>query len=195
MDTLFPFLINSILLGIGLAMDAFTVSMANGLSAPKMPRRMRISIPLVFAVFQFMMPLIGWYCVRKIAELFTSFQSAIPWIALVLLLFIGGKMLAEGIRGSDTGDADILLKPGELVIQGVATSIDALSVGFTISDYHVGRALAASLIIGGVTYIICSCGLRIGQRFGVRLAGKASILGGIILIGIGIEIFVTGLAG
>jgi putative Mn2+ efflux pump MntP len=195
MDTLFPFLINSILLGIGLAMDAFTVSMANGLSAPKMPRRMRISIPLVFAVFQFMMPLIGWFCVRKIAELFTSFQSAIPWIALVLLLFIGGKMLAEGIRGSDTGDADILLKPGELVIQGVATSIDALSVGFTISDYHVGRALAASLIIGGVTYIICSCGLRIGQRFGVRLAGKASILGGIILIGIGIEIFVTGLAG
>lgn len=195
MDTLFPFLINSILLGIGLAMDAFTVSMANGLSAPKMLRRMRISIPLVFAAFQFLMPLIGWFCVRKIAELFTSFQSAIPWIALVLLLFIGGKMLAEGIRGSDTGDADILLKPGELVIQGVATSIDALSVGFTISDYHVGRALAASLIIGGVTYIICSCGLRIGQRFGVRLAGKASILGGIILIGIGIEIFVTGLAG
>jgi putative Mn2+ efflux pump MntP len=142
-----------------------------------------------------MMPLIGWFCVRKIAELFTSFQSAIPWIALVLLLFIGGKMLAEGIRGGDTGDDDILLKPGELVIQGVATSIDALSVGFTISDYHVGRALAASLIIGGVTYIICSCGLRIGQRFGVRLAGKASILGGIILIGIGIEIFVTGLAG
>jgi putative Mn2+ efflux pump MntP len=195
MDTLFPFLINSILLGIGLAMDAFTVSMANGLSAPKMPRRMRISIPLVFAAFQFLMPLIGWFCVRKIAELFTSFQSAIPWIALVLLLFIGGKMLAEGIRGGDTGDDDILLKPGELVIQGVATSIDALSVGFTISDYHAGRALAASLIIGGVTYIICSCGLRIGQRFGVRLAGKASILGGIILIGIGIEIFVTGLAG
>jgi putative Mn2+ efflux pump MntP len=195
MDTLFPFLINSILLGIGLAMDAFTVSMANGLSAPKMPRRMRIIIPLVFAAFQFLMPLIGWFCVRKIAELFTSFQSAIPWIALVLLLFIGGKMLAEGIRGGDTGDADILLKPGELVVQGVATSIDALSVGFTISDYHVGRALAASLIIGGVTYIICSCGLRIGQRFGVRLAGKASILGGIILIGIGIEIFVTGLAG
>lgn len=113
----------------------------------------------------------------------------------MLLLFIGGKMLIEGFRGGETEHTDVALKPGALLIHGVATSIDALSVGFTIEQYHVSQALAASLIIGGLTFVICSCGLRIGQRFGTRLAGKASILGGIILIGIGIEIFITGILG
>ena len=195
MNLLVSFIINSALLGVGLAMDAFSVSMANGLSVPKMSRAMRIAIPLTFAVFQFLMPMIGWFCVRSVAEAFTSFQRAIPWIALVLLLFIGGKMLIEGFRGGETEHTDVALKPGALLIQGVATSIDALSVGFTIEQYHVSQALAASLIIGGLTFVICSCGLRIGQRFGTRLAGKASILGGIILIGIGIEIFITGILG
>ena len=195
MNSLVSFIINSALLGVGLAMDAFSVSMANGLSVPKMSRAMRIAIPLTFAVFQFLMPMIGWFCVRSVAEAFTSFQRAIPWIALVLLLFIGGKMLIEGFRGGETEHTDVALKPGALLIQGVATSIDALSVGFTIEQYHVSQALAASLIIGGLTFVICSCGLRIGQRFGSRLAGKASILGGIILIGIGIEIFITGILG
>jgi putative Mn2+ efflux pump MntP len=195
MNSLVSFIINSALLGVGLAMDAFSVSMANGLSVPKMSRAMRIAIPLTFAVFQFLMPMIGWFCVRSVAEAFTSFQRAIPWIALVLLLFIGGKMLIEGFRGGETEHTDVALKPGALLIQGVATSIDALSVGFTIEQYHVSQALAASLIIGGLTFVICSCGLRIGQRFGTRLAGKASILGGIILIGIGIEIFITGILG
>ena len=183
MHSLVSFVINSILLGVGLAMDAFSVSMANGLNAPKM------------SVFQFLMPVIGWFCVRSVAEAFVSFQRAIPWIALILLLFIGGKMLLEGIRGGDTEHTDTDLKPGALLMQGVATSIDALSVGFTIAEYHVAQALAAGLIIGGVTFVICSCGLRIGQRFGTRLAGKASILGGVILIGIGIEIFITGVLG
>ena len=195
MNSLVSFIINSALLGVGLAMDAFSVSMANGLSVPKMSRAMRIAIPLTFAVFQFLMPMIGWFCVRSVAEAFTSFQRAIPWIALVLLLFIGGKMLIEGFRGGETEHTDVALKPGALLIQGVATSIDALSVGFTIEQYHVSQALAASLIIGGLTFVICSCGLRIGQRFGTRRAGKASILGGIILIGIGIEIFITGILG
>ena len=195
MHSLVSFVINSFLLGVGLAMDAFSVSMANGLNAPKMSRSMRIMIPLTFAVFQFLMPVIGWFCVRSVAEAFVSFQRAIPWIALILLLFIGGKMLLEGIRGGDTEHTDTDLKPGALLMQGVATSIDALSVGFTIAEYHVAQALAAGLIIGGVTFDICSCGLRIGQRFGARLAGKASILGGVILIGIGIEIFITGILG
>lgn len=195
MIALGSFIINSILLGVGLAMDAFSVSMANGLNAPKMTRSMRTVIPLTFAAFQFLMPMIGWFCVRSIAETFITFQRAIPWIALVLLLFIGGKMLLEGIQGVDTNNVDISLKPGELLMQGVATSIDALSVGFTIAEYHAVQALAAGFIIGLVTFVICFCGLRIGQRFGTRLAGKASILGGVILISIGIEIFVTGIIG
>ena len=193
MSNLGSFIINSILLGVGLAMDAFSVSMANGLNAPKMSRSMRVMIPLTFAAFQFLMPVIGWFCVHRIAEAFSAFQRAIPWIALALLLFIGGKMLMEGIRGGSEEQADIVLKPGTLLIQGVATSIDALSVGFTIAKYNTAQALAAGLIIGGVTFVICSCGLRIGRSFGTRLAGKASVLGGVILIGIGIEIFITGI--
>lgn len=195
MGTLTAFILNSVLLGVGLAMDAFSVSMANGLNAPNMSRGMRLMIPLTFALFQFLMPMIGWFCVRRVAEAFSAFQRAIPWIALALLLFIGGKMLIEGIRGGGEDDSDAALGPGTLLMQGIATSIDALSVGFTIAEYRAAQALAASLIIAGVTFIICSCGLRIGRRFGTRLAGKASILGGVILIAIGIEIFVTGYFG
>ncbi len=191
MNTLGTFIINSILLGVGLAMDAFSVSLANGLNAPKMSRGMRLMIPLTFGWFQFMMPMIGWFCVRSIAEAFTSFQQAIPWIALVLLLFIGGKMLIEGIKGGGDEEDEIIMKPGTLLILGIATSIDALSVGFTIAEYDTVKAITASLIIGVVTFIISCLGLRIGQKVGTRLAGKASILGGVILIGIGIEIFIT----
>ena len=195
MHTVAAFVINSVLLGVGLAMDAFSVSLANGLNAPNMSRGMRLMIPLTFAGFQFLMPVIGWFCVHSVAEAFSAFQPAIPWIALALLLFIGGKMLAEGLRGGDAGQADAVLSVGALFMQGVATSIDALSVGFTIAGYRAGEALAAGLIIGGVTFVICAFGLRVGQRFGARLAGKASVLGGAILIGIGIEIFVTGVFG
>ena len=193
MGVLFSFIAGSVLLGAGLAMDAFSVSLANGLNAPKMSRGMRIMIPLTFAGFQFLMPVIGWVCVHSIAEAFEAFRRAVPWIALILLLFIGGKKLIEGIRGGAEEKTDTSLKPGALLVQGVATSIDALSVGFTIAEYNALKALAASAIIGGVTFIICFFGLRVGQRFGTRLAGKASILGGVILIGIGIEIFVKGI--
>ena len=170
-------------------MDAFSVSMANGLNAPDMPRGMRLAIPSTFAAFQFLMPMIGWFCVRKISEAFTAFQRAVPWIALILLLYIGGKMLIEGIRGGDAAKAALTWR--ELLIQGIATSIDALSVGFTISEYGAAQAFTAGLIIAAVTFVICFFGLRIGRHFGTRLAGKASILGGIILIGIGIEIFIS----
>lgn len=199
MGTIVTFIVNSILLGIGLAMDAFSVSLANGLNAPKLTRGMRAAIPLTFAVFQFFMPLIGWICVRGIEEAFTAFQKIVPWIALALLLLIGIKMIIEGIRrksgnGGDDNETAVL-KPHTLLVQGIATSIDALSVGFTIADYRFGRALASCLIIGAVTFVICFIGLRLGQRFGTRLTWKASVLGGIILICIGIEIFITGLLG
>ncbi|MBR4554470.1 MAG: manganese efflux pump [Ruminococcus sp.] len=186
------FIFNSILLGAGLAMDAFSVSLANGLNETKMRLKKTLLIAGTFAVFQAAMPLIGWVCVHTMSEKFESFQKYIPWIALVLLLFIGGKLVYSGIRGG--GDAEaVRLTPAALLIQGVATSIDALSVGFTIANYGPVRAVTAALIIGAVTFVICLAGLKLGRRFGTKLAGKASILGGLILIGIGIEIFVTGI--
>ena len=135
--------------------------------------------------------MIGWVCVHTIVELFASFETLIPWIALALLGYIGGKMLLDGIRGEEAEEA-AQLSAGALFMQGVATSIDALSVGFTISEYGWLMALTAAIIIAVVTFFICMAGLRIGKKFGTQLSGKASILGGVILIGIGLEIFITG---
>ena len=180
------FFFNSALLGVGLAMDAFSVSMANGLNDPKMSRRR--------GVFQAAMPMLGWVCVHTIVELFSSFETLIPWIALILLGYIGGKMFFEGIKGEETEEA-AELSAGALFMQGVATSIDALSVGFTISEYGWFMALVCSLIIAVVTFFICAAGLSIGKKFGTKLSGKASVLGGVILIGIGLEIFISGIMG
>lgn len=186
------FFINSILLGVGLAMDAFSVSLANGLNDSKMKFRRMSLIAGVFAVFQAAMPMIGWTCVHTIANYFSVFEKLIPWIALILLLFIGGKMLIEGIKGKEEESEVGNLGFTALLVQGIATSIDALSVGFTIADYNLTMALVCALIIAVVTFIICIGGLIIGKKVGTRLAGKANILGGVILICIGIEIFVKG---
>ena len=188
----FMFFVNSVLLGVGLAMDAFSVSMANGLNEPKMRRRRMAVMAGVFAAFQFLMPMIGWLCVHTIVQYFNAFEKCIPWIALILLLYIGGKMLIEGIRGDEEEE-----KTGvghfALFIQGVATSIDALSVGFTIADYGLIMALVCSIIIAVVTFFICITGVKIGKTFGTRLASKSQILGGVILIAIGLEIFIKGI--
>ncbi len=192
----FQFFLTAILLGAGLAMDAFSVSLANGLNSPCMKVSKMSFVAGLFAVFQALMPLIGWVCVHTVVETFSAFEKFIPWIALGLLSFIGGKMLIEGLRPCE-GEACLCKKltVGTLLIQGLATSIDALSVGFTISDYLLPAALISVAIIGLVTFMICLVGLEIGKRFGTKLAGKASIFGGVILIAIGIEIFITGLIG
>lgn len=192
MEWSFVFFFNSILLGVGLAMDAFSVSLANGLNEPKMKHGKMCRVAGVFALFQALMPMLGWVCVHTIVQYFKSFEKLIPWIALDLLLFIGGKMLVEGIKNKDGEEEKVGVGLGALLIQGVATSIDALSVGFTISDYGFVMALVCSLLIAIVTFIICMAGLFIGRKFGTKLANKATILGGAILVFIGIEIWVTG---
>ncbi len=187
------FFVNAVGFGVGLAMDAFSVSMANGLNEPGMKKRKMAGIAGTFAFFQIAMPLIGWLCIHTIANAFSSFQKFIPFIALALLGFIGGKMLVEGIKSKGEDAEKPAVGFGGLMVQGIATSIDALSVGFTIADYRFGLALTEALIIGVVTFFICVAGLIIGKKFGTKLAGKASILGGIILIGIGLEIFISGI--
>lgn len=189
----FSFFFNSILLGIGLAMDAFSVSLANGLHEPQMKPPRMAAVAGTFGFYQALMPMLGWVCVHTILSVFSSFAKLIPWIALLLLLYIGGKMLLEGIRGEDTDASDgKVLGFGALMLQGVATSIDALSVGFTIAEYGTAAALTASAIIAIVTFLLCMGGLKLGKTFGTRLSGKASILGGAILIFIGLEIFIKG---
>lgn len=185
------FVVTSIMLGVGLAMDAFSVSMANGLNEPCMKKKKILGIAGTFAIFQMLMPLIGWICVHTIATYFEAFQKFIPWIALALLGYIGGKMIAESKEECECGECTKLTF-AVLMVQGVATSIDALSVGFTISDYGFVMALVCSCIIALVTLVICISGVIIGKKFGTKLAGKASILGGVILIIIGLKIFIDG---
>lgn len=185
------FFVNSILLGAGLAMDAFSVSLASGLNEPKMKWNRLSLIAGTFGVFQAVMPMIGWICVHTLISYFKIFEKFIPWIALGLLLFIGGKMLIEGIKGGEQDDEKKEMSFKQLMIMGVATSIDALSVGFTIAEYNLLMAVTAATIIAIVTFVICVFGLIIGKKVGTKLAGKASILGGIILIGIGLEIFIS----
>lgn len=192
MEFTFVFFANSVLFGIGLAMDAFSVSMANGLSEPKMKKGKMLLIAGTFSFFQIIMPLLGWVCVRTAADKFEAFEKLIPWIALILLLFIGGKMLIEGLRKKDGGKEEKPVGGASLMAQGVATSIDALSVGFTTAGYSAGAAVTEAFIIGIVTFGVCIGGVLIGRRFGTVLADKASISGGVILIAIGLEIFIKG---
>ncbi len=192
----FTFFFNSALLGVGLAMDAFSVSLANGLNEPCMKKSKTLGIAGVFSFFQFAMPMIGFLCVSTLAHHFAVFEKFIPWIALFLLCFIGAKMLIEGIKHKDCACEE---KPavtlGALIVQGIATSIDALSVGFTIAEYDLLHAFVSCLVIAVVTFAICLGGLFLGKKFGTKLSNKASLLGGAILIFIGIEIFIKGLIG
>ena len=188
------FFAENLLLGIGLAMDAFSVSLVNGISEPCMKKKKEITIALVFAIFQAAMPLIGWVCVHTIVDKFEAFRPFIPWLAFLLLLYIGGGMLKDGIENKDS-DQTCGQKIGfvALFIQGIATSIDALSVGFTLANYNVISALTAATIIAAVTFIICLGGVVIGKRFGTYLSNKSLILGGTILVAIGVEILLKGI--
>jgi len=193
------FIINGIVLGIGLAMDAFSVSMANGLKDPDMKPGKTFRIAGCFAFFQWLMPMIGWTCVHTVVLYFKSFQAYIPWIALALLSYIGGNMIYDSIMEGKMSGRDPekvedykILSSSTLIMQGIATSIDALSVGFTISEYHLPEALITAVIIAVTTFLICIVGLKIGRTAGKFLKNKAGIFGGVILIGIGLEIFITG---
>lgn len=186
------FFVNSILFGVGLAMDAFSVSVANGLNEPKMKKRRMFLIAGVFAFFQALMPLLGWVCVHTLVSFFSSFQKFIPWIALVLLCYIGISMIVEAVRSKNEISESPKVGLAALLVQGIATSIDALSVGFTIAESCALEAVLEALIIATVTFLICMAGIIIGKTVGGKFASRAGILGGAILIFIGLEIFITG---
>ncbi len=184
------FFITGVLLGIALAMDAFSVSLANGLNEPGMRRKKMCLIAGVFGIFQAVMPLLGYVCIKTVVNVFAAFEKMIPWIALLLLGFIGGKMLYEGIQNRDGEEESVAVGFWALLVQGIATSIDALSAGLTMSEYTPLQAFVTGMMIAVVTFFICIVGLIIGRKVGTKLSGKASVLGGIILICIGLWIFI-----
>ncbi len=176
-------IINSIALGISLAMDAFSVSVANALYEPEMKKSKSLKIAGTFAFFQAIMPIIGWLFVKYLVSFFKGVEPYIPWIAFVILGFLGIKMIISGYKQELCEP----VKDGTLLMQGIATSIDALSVGFTIVNYTFMEVLLSVSIIAFITLIICLIGLLLGKKLSCALTGKTCILGGIILIIIGIK--------
>ena len=187
----------SVGLGVGLAMDACAVSMSNGLNEPNMKFGKAFLMAAMFGFFQALMPMIGWVCVSLIVEQFAQFAKWVPIIALVLLAFIGGKMLYDGIANKGDGEQNgRKLTFGVLIVQAIATSIDALSTGFSLVDIagnNVWNALLSAGIIAVVTFGICIGSVYLGKKFGTKLGNKAQIVGGAILIAIGLEIFIKGM--
>ena len=195
-------ILSSLALGVGLAMDASAVSMANGLNDNKMRLKKIFLIAGMFGLFQGLMPLLGYILGHTLYEAldFIEKYHIIPIIALVILFIIGAHMIVEGIneiierrKGEDSVSNPTSLTLKLLIIQAIATSIDALSVGIVISDYSVANAIVTSIIIALVTFIICIPSVYIGKRVGLKLGPYAQILGGLILVIIGFIIFFTGI--
>ena len=185
------FFITSIGLGFGLAMDAVSVSIADSIKEPGMTVGKKTGIALTFGMFQFLMPLIGWFLVGSAVRMMDWLSKLTPWISLFLLLYLGIKMIREGRQGEEE---EGLKGTGwsEVVVQGIATSIDALSVGFTIAGYTTAMALTSSLIIGIVTFGLCMLALNAGALLEGKLPVKETVIGGVILILIGIKVFIDG---
>lgn len=190
-----------LLMGVALSMDACAVGMTNGMSDCKMPLKKTLLIALFFGFFQFLMPVIGYFITGVIAGAFMqTFELVSAWISFALLAFLGGKMVVDCLksRGED-GKCDCAcerLSIGKLCLQAIATSIDALAVGVTLQMAALspeGLTLGvwwSTAIIGFTTFLLSIAAVYIGKCVGNKLADKASLLGGIVLIAIGLKILI-----
>lgn len=172
-----------LLIGIGLAMDAFAVSICKGLSMKKINWKNVVIIALYFGVFQALMPLIGYFLGMTFESIVTTFDH---WVAFALLTLIGGGMIKESFDDEDDKKND-KVDFKTMVVLAIATSIDALAIGITFAFFDVNIVLAVS-IIGIITFIISVLGVKIGNRFGDKYQNKAQLMGGIILVLLGFKI-------
>ena len=188
-------LIEILLLGVGLAMDAFAVSICKGLAMNKVNMKQCFLIALFFGGFQALMPVLGWFLGSTFAE---KIKAIDHWIAFILLSYIGIKMISDAIKEwkeeTKVEQMDPPLDIKELFLLAIATSIDALAVGITFSFLDVVIGLAAG-IIGVVTFVISGAGVFVGNIFGEKYKSKAQITGGLILVLLGVRILVTHLIG
>jgi putative Mn2+ efflux pump MntP len=177
-------IIEILLLGISLSMDAFAVSICKGLSMKKINWKKATIIGLYFGIFQALMQVIGYF-------LGTTFQSFVTnidhWIAFILLVLIGGNMIREAVSGDESKNYNDVTDFKTMVVLAIATSIDALAVGITFAFLNVNVPIAVSLI-GIITFILSLIGVKIGNRFGSKYENKAQIAGGVVLILIGLKI-------
>lgn len=198
----FEIFISIVLTAISLAVDAFAVSVCDGMVYNDLKKRNGVLIPLTFGLFQALMPLIGFYVGMALIGYIDSFDH---WIAFILLLIIGGKMIFDGIKEGRSKEEVVAKKKftiTEVLLQGVATSIDALAVGFTLNSMLEGVsslqlwAWISVTVIGVITFAISLTGLILGIKAGKLFKKKvfiAEIIGGLVLIGIGLKILIEGL--
>ncbi len=193
-----------ILIGIGLSMDAFAVGMTDGMAEPRMKPVKIFLIAGAFALFQFLMPVVGYYFGYLFSDIVEKFA---PWISFALLAFIGGKMIFDFVkenvqrrRESGTGTEETPRKLGvlTLLIQAVATSVDAFAVGVTFLAAETAEGLPmhvvlCALVIGGITFSLSAPAVLIGKKAGNKLSDKAELIGGLILVGIGLKILIEAL--
>ena len=179
-------LIEIALIGVGLAMDAFAVSICKGLAMRKMNYRQAIIIAGFFGVFQALMPALGYL----LGTTFASKIAAIDhWIAFILLGIIGASMIKEAFEDDSDELEDSKLRIGDLFMLAIATSIDALAVGITFAFFEVSLLTSVTLI-GVITFIICIIGVKVGNVFGKKYKNKAELAGGIILILMGTKLLI-----
>lgn len=175
-------------IGVGLSMDAFAVAVCKGLGMKMVNWRHAFVIALMFGGFQGLMPLIGWALGSQLTSLIEPVDH---WIAFILLVFIGGKMLWDAFRGDDgcetCGCAEEKLDMRELLMMAVATSIDALAVGVTFA-FLGENVMAAVVVIGVTTFALSFVGVVAGNRFGARFEKPATVAGGVVLVLIGLKI-------
>lgn len=188
-------ILDVLLIGVGLSMDAFSVAVCKGLNMKKINWRHTLVIALFFGVFQALMPAVGFALGQAFEVIVRRFA---PWIAFILLGFIGGKMVWEAVKGEEEApEGDEKLNIKELFILAVATSIDALATGIVFAGQGIGvgeMALDVSLI-GCTTFLFSFAGVAIGNRFGARYNRKAEFVGGAVLIGLGIKFLLEALLG
>ncbi len=178
-------LLSLIMLGIGVSADAFAAALAIGVRKTRITGRMVVTVGSVFAVFQIVMPLIGW----ALASSFSTFLAPVDhWIAFVLLVMLGVNMIREALGPDETskGPKD-RLDLRRLAVLGLATSIDALAVGVSLAVTHVS-VVEAVTVIGAMTFLLSAMAVLIGHRAGMRFRRPAEILGGLVLIAIGTRI-------
>lgn len=181
-------LLEIFLIGIGLSMDAFAVAICKGLAMPdKVHKKSALLIALYFGVFQALMPALGWLLGSQFARYVTQMA---PWIAFVLLAWIGGSMIRESLSKEEKEEVEMgAVSHKELLVLAVATSIDALAVGVTFSMLELAVSIGAAVaLIGCTTFVISLGGVYVGNVFGARYKGKAEFVGGAILILIGVKI-------
>ena len=178
------------LMGIGLAMDAFAVSICKGLAMRRVNRKQAFVIALFFGGFQALMPFVGWVLGIQFEQYITSIDH---WIAFILLGYIGGKMIAESVKpeeDEEIAQMDPPLDIKEMFILAIATSIDALAVGITFAflDYPIVEAIS---VIGIITFFVCIGGVYVGNFFGNKYKNKAEFVGGLILVLLGVRILLS----